>query len=67
MKIALYARVSTTDQNAEVQLADLGRYCEVRGWKIVYELVDVGSGADAERPERDHTAVEVGVTAAHDP
>ena len=51
MKIALYARVSTTDQNAEVQLADLGRYCEVRGWKIVYELVDVGSGADAERPE----------------
>lgn len=45
MKAALYARVSTTDQNAETQLTALRRYCEARGWKIEREFVDVASGA----------------------
>ena len=50
MIAALYARVSTTDQNAETQLAALRRYCEARGWKIETEYVDTASGATAERP-----------------
>jgi putative DNA-invertase from lambdoid prophage Rac len=50
MKVALYARVSKSDQNAETQLSALRRYCEARGWTIVEEYVDVTSGAQADRP-----------------
>ena len=50
MKVALYARVSTSDQNAETQLAALRRYCEARGWTVVEVYVDTMCGASADRP-----------------
>jgi len=51
MKVAVYARVSTRDQNAESQLQDLRRYCASRGWEIINEFIDVGiSGAKDDRP-----------------
>lgn len=50
MKVALYARVSTADQNAETQLTALRRYCEARGWTVAEEYVDVTNGASADRP-----------------
>ena len=50
MKVALYARVSTADQNAETQLAALRRYCEARGWTVVEVYVDTTCGASADRP-----------------
>jgi len=54
MKAAVYARVSTTDQNCEMQLRELREYCERRGWAIAGEYVDTGwSGAKASRPELD--------------
>ncbi len=54
MKCAIYARVSTTDQNCEMQLRELREYCERRGWAIAGEYVDTGwSGAKASRPEFD--------------
>jgi DNA invertase Pin-like site-specific DNA recombinase len=54
MKAALYARVSTTDQNCEMQLRELRDYCVRRGWDIGGEYVDTGwSGAKASRPELD--------------
>lgn len=54
MKCALYARVSTTDQNCEMQLRDLREYCARRGWEIGAEYVDTGwSGAKISRPEFD--------------
>ena len=34
MKCALYARVSTTDQHCELQLSELRRYAQARGWEI---------------------------------
>ena len=34
MKAALYARVSTTEQEPENQLAELRRYAAARGWEI---------------------------------
>lgn len=50
-KVALYARVSTSDQTAENQLLDLRRYCAVHGWTITREFVDIGiSGAKKDRP-----------------
>jgi DNA invertase Pin-like site-specific DNA recombinase len=50
---AIYARVSTTDQNCDMQLKDLREYCERRGWNAV-EYVDTGvSGAKASREQLD--------------
>lgn len=50
-KVAIYARVSTTDQTPENQVLDLRRYCAARGWTVVKEFIDVGiSGAKADRP-----------------
>jgi DNA invertase Pin-like site-specific DNA recombinase len=51
MLCALYARVSTFDQNIEVQLNDLRGYVERAGWTIYKEYSDIGiSGADHNRP-----------------
>ena len=51
MRIAIYARVSTTDQSTEPQLLDLRRYVSDRGWKIFEEYVDEGiSGTKDSRP-----------------
>jgi DNA invertase Pin-like site-specific DNA recombinase len=49
-RVAIYARVSTTDQTLDSQLRDLREYCERRGWEAV-EFVDHGvSGAKDSRP-----------------
>lgn len=54
MKVAIYARVSTTDQDCEMQLRELREYCERRGWEIFGEFVDTGfSGSKASRPALD--------------
>src|SRR5579862_3921005 len=53
MKAAIYARVSTLDQEPENQLAELRRYVEARGWTAT-EYVDHGvSGAKERRPALD--------------
>jgi DNA invertase Pin-like site-specific DNA recombinase len=53
MKAAIYARVSTFDQEPENQLQELRRYVEARGWTAV-EYVDRGvSGAKDRRPALD--------------
>jgi DNA invertase Pin-like site-specific DNA recombinase len=52
MKIALYARISTSDQNCEMQLRELRDYAAARKWTVYAEYVDTGwSGAKASRPE----------------
>jgi DNA invertase Pin-like site-specific DNA recombinase len=53
VRCALYARVSTLDQQPENQLAELRRYAEARGWTAV-DYVDHGvSGAKDSRPALD--------------
>ena len=53
MKAAIYARVSTLDQEPENQLQELRRYAQARGWTAV-EYVDRGvSGAKDRRPALD--------------
>ncbi len=50
-RVALYARVSTTDQSTDSQLLDLRRYVRERGWNIFNEFVDEGiSGTKDSRP-----------------
>jgi len=54
MKVALYLRVSTSDQSVDMQLSDLRRYCEQRGFGIYKEYCDEGiSGTKDRRPALD--------------
>lgn len=50
-RAAIYARVSTREQNPEMQLAELRAYCARRAWSVAGEYVDQASGADTERPQ----------------
>src|SRR5216110_935048 len=53
MRAAIYARVSTIDQEPENQLAELRRYVEARGWTFL-EYTDKGvSGTKDRRPALD--------------
>jgi putative DNA-invertase from lambdoid prophage Rac len=54
MKTAIYARVSTSDQDCGMQLRELREYSARRGWGVAGEYVDTGwSGAKASRPQLD--------------
>ena len=50
-RVAVYARVSTSDQSTDSQLLDLRRYLFERGWKLFNEYCDNGiSGTKSSRP-----------------
>jgi DNA invertase Pin-like site-specific DNA recombinase len=55
MKVALYARVSKSDdsQDPENQLMRLRSYAKERSWQVHEEYVDRASGADDYRPALD--------------
>jgi DNA invertase Pin-like site-specific DNA recombinase len=51
-RIAVYTRVSTHEQNPDMQLAEIREYVVRRGWVIAGEFSDVGvSGSRESRPE----------------
>ena len=53
LKVGLYARVSTHDQQTlPMQLAAMREYAKRRGWKIAIEEREIGSGAKT-RPKRE--------------
>lgn len=53
MRIALYARVSTTDKGQDVQnqLHQLRQFCEQQQWTITHEFIDQASAKSANRPQ----------------
>ncbi|MFA4971618.1 MAG: recombinase family protein [bacterium] len=53
MKIAIYCRVSTEDQKADLQLDALRQYAKARGLEVHKEYVDHISGAKESRPALD--------------
>ncbi|MBK7500697.1 MAG: recombinase family protein [Ignavibacteriales bacterium] len=48
-RVIIYARVSTKEQNVDMQLLDLTQYAEARGFEIVKKYVDIGSGTKDDR------------------
>jgi DNA invertase Pin-like site-specific DNA recombinase len=53
MNVALYARVSTHDQQTlPMQLKAVREYAKKRGWKVRQEIQEIGSGAKV-RPKRE--------------
>jgi len=54
VRVAIYARVSTSDQNPSLQLDELTHYADARRLQVVGQYVDQGvSGARAQRPQLD--------------
>jgi DNA invertase Pin-like site-specific DNA recombinase len=49
----IYGRVSTGEQSVEMQLLELIRFCEARGWQIRKYLDSGISGAKERRPQLD--------------
>lgn len=51
IRAALYIRVSTVDQNPELQFDELREFCRARSWRVASEFVDHGiSGVETSRP-----------------
>jgi predicted site-specific integrase-resolvase len=48
-QVIIYARVSTRDQNVEMQLIDLRQYAGARKLTIVKEYIDYASGTNSDR------------------
>ena len=51
--VAIYARVSTSDQNNQIQVRELTEFAQRRGWAIAGIYPDQMSGAKAKRPGLD--------------
>jgi DNA invertase Pin-like site-specific DNA recombinase len=49
--VAVYARVSTDQQDSANQIPDVERLCAARGWVITHHYVETVSGAAQRRPE----------------
>ena len=50
--VAIYARVSTGQQKADLQIRELRSFVKRSGWKLFREYIDEGySGKDTKRPE----------------
>jgi DNA invertase Pin-like site-specific DNA recombinase len=50
MRAAIYTRVSTADQNPELQLREIQDYSARQGWDVIDLYQDIASGAKATRP-----------------
>ena len=48
-RVIIYARVSTKEQNVDMQLIDLKQYAEARRLNVVREYVDYASGSNTDR------------------
>jgi DNA invertase Pin-like site-specific DNA recombinase len=51
LRVAIYSRVSTHQQDNENQLVQLREYCRKQDYRLTSEYVDVSSGGKAERSE----------------
>jgi putative DNA-invertase from lambdoid prophage Rac len=52
IRVAIYARVSTQDQNCDRQIADLQNYAQLAGYRIVATHAEKASGTKNDRIER---------------
>ena len=58
-RAAIYARVSTYDQNPQTQVLDLRQLAVQRGYEVVAEFSDKISGTKSRRPGLDELLAEV--------
>ena len=53
MLVAIYTRVSTSDQSVTRQVRELTKYIESREWQIIYRAEEFACGAFQKRPKRE--------------
>jgi DNA invertase Pin-like site-specific DNA recombinase len=58
-RAAIYIRISTGDQNPDLQRNELPEYCQRRGWGLVETYEDHMSGAKDRRPNLDRLLADV--------
>ena len=58
-RVAIYYRVSTSDQSHDAQVRELREYADRRGLDVIDEYVDTASGAKKNRPELDRMLKDV--------
>lgn len=51
-RVAIYARVSTSDQSCGRQVAELEQYAARSGFEIISVITETASGAKNKRPQR---------------
>lgn len=51
LRAAIYARVSTRDQDTANQISELREYAAATGYELSAEFVEIESGAKADRPQ----------------
>lgn len=51
MNVAVYVRVSTDDQNPEMQINSCRKFCEEKGYSVIKEYIDKKSGRTEKRPQ----------------
>jgi len=49
-RAAIYTRISTGEQNADLQTSELPEFCGRRGWHLAETYSDVMTGAKDKRP-----------------
>jgi putative DNA-invertase from lambdoid prophage Rac len=64
-RVAIYLRVSTSDQSVEAQRLELAEYCRRRGWSDVREYEDTISGAKSSRAGLDAMMADVRKRSVH--
>ena len=61
MKVALYARVSTEEQDTTGQKLRLYDYAKGQGWEVFDHYEDKASGKDDSRPDLDRMMIDTGI------
>jgi DNA invertase Pin-like site-specific DNA recombinase len=51
MRVAIYSRVSTSDQDTSNQLVQLREHCIRQGHEVVHEYTDISSGGKSDRKQ----------------
>lgn len=52
LRVAIYCRVSTADQDCDRQLRDLQAYAGRAGYEVIVTVTEIASGATSKRPAR---------------
>ena len=58
-RVAIYYRVSTTDQSPQMQIDELREYANSRGFKVVGEFLDEASGRNNSRRQLESMLTQV--------
>ena len=49
-RVAIYVRVSTTDQSCELQIQEIKKFLKAKDWQIVHLYEDQATGTNSNRP-----------------